>query len=232
MSVLTFSMILSIWRFCVSISLPMSRAMWRKLPMMPLTCSRFSSISFSRASFVTLGVKKQTQLFEAKREEIPLKLWLTPNLSCILPCLSAVGHATVLNFEKRGLLSSYPENLHMLIFLGAGINCLSLSLSICTVHSSAPKSVALWAYLYHLLRLPGSNGLSQDMWKNERMLHLDLCVITVWEMPEGGGTKAVPAACFQLRRIPYSPHRLGACQNIGQENPDPTLYLIKCIFNR
>lgn len=118
MSVLTFSMILSIWRFCVSISLPMSRAMWRKLPMMPLTCSRFSSISFSRASFVTLGVKKQTQLFEAKREEIPLKLWLTPNLSCILPCLSAVGHATVLSFEKRGLLSSYPENLHMLIFFG------------------------------------------------------------------------------------------------------------------
>lgn len=27
--------------------------------MMPLTCSRFSSISFSRASFVTLGVKQQ-----------------------------------------------------------------------------------------------------------------------------------------------------------------------------
>lgn len=67
MSALTFSMILSIWRFCVSISLPMSRAMWRKLPMMPLTCSRFSSISFSRASFVTLGGKKQ--IFEAETEE-------------------------------------------------------------------------------------------------------------------------------------------------------------------
>lgn len=55
--VLTFSMILSIWRFCVSISLPMSRAMWRRFPMIPLTCSRFSSISFSRASFVTLRAK-------------------------------------------------------------------------------------------------------------------------------------------------------------------------------
>lgn len=53
----TFSMILSIWRFWVSISLPMSRAMWRRLPMMPPTCSRFSSISFSRASSVTLNAQ-------------------------------------------------------------------------------------------------------------------------------------------------------------------------------
>jgi len=51
----TLSMILSIWRFWVSISLPMSSAMWRRFPMMPPTCSRFSSISFSRASSVTLN---------------------------------------------------------------------------------------------------------------------------------------------------------------------------------
>lgn len=63
---LTISIILSIWRFWVSISLPMSRAMWRRLPMMPPTCSKLSSISFSRASFVTLKTyKKQAGFIES-----------------------------------------------------------------------------------------------------------------------------------------------------------------------
>ncbi len=63
---LTISIILSIWRFWVSISLPMSRAMWRRLPMIPPTCSKLSSISVSRASFVTLKrYKKQAGFIES-----------------------------------------------------------------------------------------------------------------------------------------------------------------------
>lgn len=48
---------LSICLFCLSISLPMSTAIVFRLPMMLPTASRFSSISSSRASLVTLCQK-------------------------------------------------------------------------------------------------------------------------------------------------------------------------------
>jgi len=50
----TLTLIRSICLFCDSISWPMSIAMCLRLPMTPATWFRFSSISSSRASFVTL----------------------------------------------------------------------------------------------------------------------------------------------------------------------------------
>lgn len=51
---LTFPWMRSICTFWVWISFPISRAMLRRLPRMLPTCVRFSSMSSSRASFVTL----------------------------------------------------------------------------------------------------------------------------------------------------------------------------------
>ena len=50
----TFWLMRSTVRFWELISLPMSTAMLRRLPIMPLTSPRFCSISFSRSSFVIL----------------------------------------------------------------------------------------------------------------------------------------------------------------------------------
>lgn len=47
-------LILSSWQFCEPISLPMSMAMFRRLPIMVDTPTMFSSISSSRASLVIL----------------------------------------------------------------------------------------------------------------------------------------------------------------------------------
>lgn len=55
---------LSICTFCLSISLPMSRAIVFRLPMMLPTAPRFSSISSSRASLVTLHHKRTTSFFQ------------------------------------------------------------------------------------------------------------------------------------------------------------------------
>ena len=54
----TFPRMRSICTFCVSISFPMSSAMLFRFPMMLPTWDRFSSISSSRASLVTLRVKQ------------------------------------------------------------------------------------------------------------------------------------------------------------------------------
>lgn len=64
---LTFSVMLSICRFCLSISLPMSTAMDLRLPMMLPTAPRFSSISSSRASLVILRTRSEalTRSFNA-----------------------------------------------------------------------------------------------------------------------------------------------------------------------
>ncbi len=52
---LTLLWMRSIWTFWVSISLPMSSAMLLRLPRILPTCAKFSSISSSLASFVTLS---------------------------------------------------------------------------------------------------------------------------------------------------------------------------------
>lgn len=52
---LTLLWMRSTWTFWVSISLPMSSAMLRRLPRILPTCAKFSSISSSLASFVTLS---------------------------------------------------------------------------------------------------------------------------------------------------------------------------------
>ena len=54
MTILTFPLIRSIWLFWLPISFPISHAIFRRLPIIVLTCWRFSSISSSRASFVIL----------------------------------------------------------------------------------------------------------------------------------------------------------------------------------
>lgn len=54
----TFWLIRSICRFCDSISLPMSTAIFRRFPIMPDTSHMFCSISSSRASFNTLQAHK------------------------------------------------------------------------------------------------------------------------------------------------------------------------------
>lgn len=56
----TLEVMLSICRFCLSISLPMSTAIVFRLSMMLPTAPRFSSISSSRASLVILQSKSKT----------------------------------------------------------------------------------------------------------------------------------------------------------------------------
>lgn len=101
----TFSMILSIWRFWVSISLPMSRAMWRRLPMMPPTCSRFSSISFSRASSVTLQTGRRSLVLDGSPPPEP-----SGHGGRVVPAdeASADGHLFALVHHAGGLAGHHP----------------------------------------------------------------------------------------------------------------------------
>lgn len=69
----------SMWAFCWSISLPIFRAMSFRLPMMPPTAWRFSSISSSRASLVTL--KNDTPRFVFGYKESP-KAGKTRRITC------------------------------------------------------------------------------------------------------------------------------------------------------
>ena len=69
---LTLLLMRSICRFCDSISLPMSMAMFLRLPSMPLTCVKFSSISSSLASLVILS-SKTTLLYSSTFSPTALK---------------------------------------------------------------------------------------------------------------------------------------------------------------
>ena len=69
---LTLLLMRSICRFCDSISLPISMAMFLRLPSMPLTCVKFSSISSSLASLVILS-SKTTLLYSSTFSPTELK---------------------------------------------------------------------------------------------------------------------------------------------------------------
>lgn len=67
----TFRLILSTCLFWFSNSEPMSKAIFRKLPIIVLTCPMFSSISSSRASFVILSRVNKDNVVPAMKTPHP-----------------------------------------------------------------------------------------------------------------------------------------------------------------
>lgn len=82
---LTLLLMRSTCLFWDSISLPMSMAMFLRLPSMPLTCVRFSSISSSLASLVILSKQKKYKKTKHVLSELYSSIALGPNVNDV-PC--------------------------------------------------------------------------------------------------------------------------------------------------